>query len=59
MDDDGFVKAAEAAKENCPVSQALGRGRDQPGRGAGELAPPPTARLIAHSAIPIKIIPPA
>ena len=23
MDDDGFRKAAEAAKENCPVSQAL------------------------------------
>jgi osmotically inducible protein OsmC len=23
LDDDGFQKAAEAAKENCPVSQAL------------------------------------
>jgi lipoyl-dependent peroxiredoxin len=23
LDDDGFVKAAEAAKENCPVSKAL------------------------------------
>jgi osmotically inducible protein OsmC len=23
LDNDGFVKAAEAAKENCPVSQAL------------------------------------
>ena len=23
LDDDGFKKAAEAAKENCPVSQAL------------------------------------
>ena len=24
LDEDGFRKAAEAAKENCPVSQALG-----------------------------------
>jgi osmotically inducible protein OsmC len=23
LDNDGFVKAAETAKENCPVSQAL------------------------------------
>jgi lipoyl-dependent peroxiredoxin len=23
MDNDAFVKAAEAAKENCPVSKAL------------------------------------
>ena len=37
IDDAAFQEAANGAKQNCPVSKALGRARDHAGRAAVEL----------------------
>ena len=56
----GLPQGGRGREGELPRLAGARGGRDQPGRGAGELArPPPAARLIAHSAIPITIRPPA
>ena len=40
LDDDGFRKAAEVGEGELPGLAGPRRGRDQPGRGAGELGRP-------------------